>query len=120
MLLFGAFSCAVSMLILAVVFQTTTVTDKAIRGKCVIFANTFYHFGFNFGVVGMVYMISGEIPAQNLRAATAGLSIGVGFIFAWLTSFTAPYFINPDELNWGGKYGMLFLHSLARYGMGLC
>lgn len=106
MLLIGAGSCAVSMLILAVVFQTTTIEDQSVRSKCVIFANTFYHFGFNFGVVGLVYMVSGEVPAQNLRAATTGLSIGTGFIFAWLTSFTAPYFINPDEMNWGGKYGM--------------
>jgi MFS transporter, SP family, sugar:H+ symporter len=23
----------------------------------------------------------------------------------WVISFTAPYFVNPTNLNWGGKYG---------------
>lgn len=106
MLLIGTGICGLAMLILGILFQTPGITDMAARAKGVIFLMTFWQFGFNFGVVGLVYMISGEIPAQNLRAYTAGLSTGIGFIFAWLTAFTAPYFINPAELNWGGKYGM--------------
>lgn len=113
MLLIGSSICGVSMLILGILF-TPSVTDVVARSKGVIFAMAFYQFGFNFGVVGLVYMVSGEIPAQNLRSYTAGLSIGSGFIFAWLTAFTAPYFINPAELNWGGKYGMFLLPCFYR------
>ncbi|KAJ5817053.1 hypothetical protein N7447_009286 [Penicillium robsamsonii] len=111
MLLIGVGTCSVSMLVLGVVFQVSA--SQSVRAGCVIFFNTFYHFGFNFGVVGLVYMVSGEIPAQNLRACTAGLSIGIGFIFAWLTAFTAPYFINPAELNWGGNYGMFLVTTAS-------
>lgn len=111
MLLIGSGICGISMLVLGIIFQVPGVVDEVARAKGVIFAMSFYQFGFNFGVVGLVYMVSGEIPAQNLRAYTAGLSIGIGFIFAWLTTFTAPYFINPAELNWGGTYGMEFAYS---------
>ncbi|KAJ5814940.1 hypothetical protein N7474_006717 [Penicillium riverlandense] len=111
MLLIGAGICGLAMLILGILFQAPNITDMAARAKGVIFVITLWQFGFNFGVVGLVYMVSGEIPAQSLRAYTAGLSIGIGFIFAWLTAFTAPYFINPSELNWGGKYGFIWFGS---------
>lgn len=105
MLLIGSSLCGLSMLFLGVIFKAP-ITDMAARSNGVVALMAIYQFGFNFGVVGLVYLVSGEIPAQHLRAYTAGLSTGLGFIFAWLTTYTAPYFINPLELNWGGKYGM--------------
>ncbi|KAJ5371958.1 hypothetical protein N7517_003964 [Penicillium concentricum] len=109
MLLLGVGICCVSLLILGILFQVPA--SQSARAGGVIFFNTFYHFGFNFGVVSLVYMVSGEIPAQNLRACTTGMSTGIGFVFAWLTAFTAPYFINPAELNWGGNYGFVWFSS---------
>lgn len=111
MLLIGSSICGLSMLILGIIFEAPSVVDTVAQAKAVVFVLALYQFGFNFGVVGPVYMVSGEIPAQNLRAYTAGLSIGIGFIFAWLTTFTAPYFINPAELNWGGTYGFVWFGS---------
>lgn len=108
MMLIGASICCLSNLVLGIIFQAQSVTDVVARGKATVFLMSFYLFGFNFGIVPMVYLVSGEIPAQNLRAYTAGLSIGVGFVFAWLTAFTAPYFINPADLDWGGRYGMYY------------
>jgi hypothetical protein len=46
-----------------------------------------------------------------MRAYTAGLSTGTGYVAGWLTTFTAPYFINPANLNWGGKYGYIWFGS---------
>ncbi|KAJ5210158.1 hypothetical protein N7491_009966 [Penicillium cf. griseofulvum] len=109
MLLLGVGMCCMSMLILGILFQVPA--SQSARASGIIFFNTFYHFGFNFGVVSLVYMVSGEIPAQNLRACTTGMSTGIGFVFAWLTAFTAPYFINPAELNWGGNYGFIWFAS---------
>lgn len=105
MLLIGSSLCGLSMLALGVIFEAP-IKDMVARSNGVVALMAIYQFGFNFGVVGLVYLVSGEIPAQNLRAYTAGLSTGIGFIFAWLTTYTAPYFINPAELHWGGKYGM--------------
>ena len=40
---------------------------------------------------------------------TFGLSAAVGFFLAWLVTFTAPYFINPSALNWGPRYGYIWV-----------
>jgi len=57
------------------------------------------------------WVTGGEIPSQRLRSYTFGLSAAVGFFFAWLTQFTAPYFINPLSLNWGPRYGFIWFPS---------
>jgi len=57
------------------------------------------------------WVAGGEIPSQRLRSYTFGLAAAVGFFFGWLTSFTAPYFINPESLNWGPKYGYIWFPS---------
>lgn len=56
-------------------------------------------------------MTLGEIPSQNLRSHTLGFASAIGYLFAWLTSFTAPYFINPSALNWGPRYGYIWFPS---------
>jgi nitrate/nitrite transporter NarK len=40
-----------------------------------------------------------------------GLAAAVGFAGAWLTTFTAPYFINPASLDWGARYGYIWFPS---------
>lgn len=57
------------------------------------------------------WLAGGEIPSQRLRSYTFGLAAAVGFFFAWLTTFTAPYFINPESLNWGPRYGYIWFPS---------
>lgn len=69
-----------------------------------------YVFAFNFGLEPYVYLVAGELPAQNLRAYTMGLSAAVSFAFAWLCAFTTPYYINPTALNWP-KYGYIWFGS---------
>jgi hypothetical protein len=57
------------------------------------------------------WLAGGEIPSQRLRSYTFGLAAAAGFLFAWLTTFTAPYFINPESLNWGPRYGYIWAPS---------
>jgi MFS transporter, SP family, sugar:H+ symporter len=57
------------------------------------------------------WISGGELPSQRLRSWTFGLATAIGFFVAWLTTFTAPYFINPDALNWGPKYGYIWTPS---------
>ncbi|KAK5654436.1 hypothetical protein OQA88_7347 [Cercophora sp. LCS_1] len=40
---------------------------------------------------------------SNFGRRRAILMTGLGFFFAWLTTFTAPYFINPQSMNLGAK-----------------
>ena len=58
-------------------------------------------------VAAYAWLAGGEIPSQRLRSYTFGIASAVGFAGAWLATFTAPYFINPESLNWGPEYGRL-------------
>lgn len=60
-------------------------------------------------VAPYAWATGGEIPSQRLRSHTFGLAAAVGFRGAWVTAFTAPYFINPQSLNWGPRYGYIWL-----------
>jgi MFS transporter, SP family, sugar:H+ symporter len=59
-------------------------------------------------VATYAWISGGEIPSQRLRSYTFGLAAALGFLAAWLATFTAPYFINPESLNWGPKYGYIW------------
>jgi hypothetical protein len=60
-------------------------------------------------VATYAWLCGGEFPSQRLRSYTFGLASSVGFLGAWLATFTAPYFINPDALNWGNSLFELVL-----------
>lgn len=59
------------------------------------------------------WLSGGELPTQRLRSHTFGLAASAGFVGAWLTTFTAPYFINPQSMNWGPRYGFIWAPSCA-------
>ncbi|KAK3380817.1 sugar porter family MFS transporter, partial [Podospora didyma] len=111
MLLIGTSMCGISMLFLGLIFSIPSIHGSSAVSIGVVFLFSWYKFWFNFGVAPTTYLVAGELPAQNMRAYSTGLSTGSGFVFAWLTTFTAPYFINPANLNWGGKYGFIWFGS---------
>jgi SP family sugar:H+ symporter-like MFS transporter len=108
-MLTGGIICAFSMLLLGILSTQAQLKGTSTLQALVIFIFSIFLFGFNFGLAPCSYLVAGEIPAQNLRGYTAGLSTAMGFLFAWLTAYTAPYFVNPAELNWGGRYGLSLL-----------
>jgi SP family sugar:H+ symporter-like MFS transporter len=95
------------MLIMAAVYTAPNVSTSG-AGIALVVLVSVYVFGFNFGLEPYVYLVAGEIPSQHLRGYTMGLSTATSFVFAWLSAFTTPYFINPGELNWGPKYGYIW------------
>jgi hypothetical protein len=62
-------------------------------------------------VATYAWISGGELPSQRLRSYTFGFATAIGFFAAWLATFTAPYFINPESLNWGPKYGYIWTPS---------
>lgn len=70
-----------------------------------------YIIGYNGMVATYAWLCGAEFPSQRLRSYTFGLATSIGFLGAWLATFTAPYFINPDSLNWGPKYGYIWFPS---------
>jgi SP family sugar:H+ symporter-like MFS transporter len=107
----GSAICSAAMLALAIICTVPSLHGAESLSYGIIAVTSIYLFGFNFGLAPYTYLTAGELPAQNLRGHTMGVSTGTGFVFAWLTAFTAPYFINPIELNWGGKYGYIWFGS---------
>ena len=73
--------------------------------QVIVAMSVIYICGYNGMVATYAWLAGGEIPSQRLRSYTFGLAAAVGFAGAWLATFTAPYFINPDALNWGPEYG---------------
>ncbi|KAM3081283.1 hypothetical protein ACMFMF_003196 [Clarireedia jacksonii] len=105
----GMTLCGLSQLIMAAVYTThphTTLTGKIIVG-CTIFHLTV----FNGGIATYSYLCGGEFPSQRFRSYTLGIAQSISYIFGWLIVFTAPYFINPNSLNWGPKYGYIWAGS---------
>lgn len=98
------------MLIMAIVYTVPGVPKDGAGISLVIIVSV-YVFAFNFGLEPYVYLVAGELPAQNLRGYTVGLASAVSFAFAWLCAFTTPYYINPKQLNWGPKYGYIWFGS---------
>ncbi|KAJ5088016.1 maltose permease [Penicillium angulare] len=108
-LISGLIICGFSQLITAAVYTVhpgTESTGRVIVGLSVIFVVAYS------GMISTyAWVAGGELPSQRLRSYTFGLATGIGFLGAWLTTFTAPYFINIASLNWGPKYGYIWFPS---------
>lgn len=107
LVLVGCGLCTVTMLLMGIIFTVPGISSSG-QGVALIVLVSAYVWAFNFGLEPYVYLVAGELPAQNLRAYTMGLASATSFAFAWLCSFTTPYYINPKELNWGPKYGYIW------------
>ncbi|KAK5193439.1 hypothetical protein LTR99_006991 [Exophiala xenobiotica] len=108
-LMIGFATQAAAMLIVAAVCQYKSTT--ATGGRVLVTFTIVYLFFYNMCIAPYLYLCAGEIPTQRLRGYTLGLAIGVSFAWNWVASYTAPYFLNPLELNWGGKYGYIWAVS---------
>lgn len=77
--------------------------SKALVGLSIV-----YTWIYGVGQGPVLWALGTEIPSQRLRSQTVGTASGLNFIVGWLVSFTTPYFINPDRLGWGPKYGYIW------------
>ncbi|KAK3685330.1 general substrate transporter [Podospora appendiculata] len=98
---------AVMMLGMAVVY-TVAGKSSAAAGKALVALSIVYTWVYGVGQGPVLWALSTEIPSQRLRSQTVGTASGVGYIVGWLSAFFTPYFINPDKLNWGPKYGYIW------------
>ncbi|KAI1370121.1 putative maltose permease [Hypoxylon crocopeplum] len=115
MMLTGFVLCGISQLVIAIVYTVHPNTESS--GKALVGMSVLYIIAYNSMVAPYAWLSGGELSSQRLRSHTFGLATGIGFFFAWLTTFTAPYFINPDSLNWGPKYGYIWTGACAAAGI---
>ncbi|KZO93821.1 putative maltose permease [Calocera viscosa TUFC12733] len=105
----GIAGCGIVQLVVAIVYTLNPGT--ADTGKAIVGLSVIYIIFYNGLIAGYAWVLGGEIPSQRLRSMTFGVSACAGFIEGWLAVFTAPYFINPDALNWSAKYGYIWFPS---------
>jgi SP family sugar:H+ symporter-like MFS transporter len=98
---------SIMMFGMAVVY-TVTDPESSEAGKALVALSIVYTWVYGVGQGPVLWALSTEIPSQRLRPQTVGTASGVNFFFGWLTAFFTPYFINPDQLNWGPKYGYIW------------
>ncbi|KAF2688509.1 monosaccharide transporter-like protein [Lentithecium fluviatile CBS 122367] len=109
LLMVGLLLCGVLQLIVAVIYDKQPGTKRT--GTIIVAFSCLYMFCYNGMISTYAWLAGGEIPTQRLRSHTFGLAAAVGFAGAWLTTFTAPYFINPASLDWGPRYGYIWFPS---------
>ncbi|KAI1299604.1 MFS monosaccharide transporter-like protein [Xylaria venustula] len=114
MMVSGFIVCGLSQLIMAIVYTVEPGTQKT--GKIIVGFSVIYIVSYNLLISTYAWLSGGELAAQRLRSHTFGLATAIGFFGAWLTTFTAPYFINPMKLGWGPKYGYIWTGSCAIAG----
>ncbi|KAE8447058.1 hypothetical protein EG329_011193 [Mollisiaceae sp. DMI_Dod_QoI] len=105
----GMILCGLCQLIIAAVYTVHPGTKST--GRVIVGVSVLYILGYNGMVATYAWLCGGEFPSQRLRSYTFGLAASIGFLGAWLATFTAPYFINPASLNWGPKYGYIWTPS---------
>jgi hypothetical protein len=109
MMLIGHFAPAVFMFGIGLAATIAPQSDQA--GKAILACALLYH-GFYNGFSGALsWPIASELVSSRLRVLTIGTGTGINYVFAWLTTFTAPYFINKENLNWGAKYAYIWAGS---------
>jgi MFS transporter, SP family, sugar:H+ symporter len=108
-LMVSFFIQAICMLIIAVIYTAAPTSPAAL--KCLVAFVSIYIFFYGGWVGPTAWLVAGEIPSTRLRSYTLGLGAGAGFLLGWVCAFTAPYFINPTDLNWGPKYGYIWFVS---------
>ncbi|KAI1383744.1 putative maltose permease [Hypoxylon trugodes] len=113
MMLTGFLLCGISQLVMAIVYTVQPNTESS--GKALVGMSVLYIIAYNSMVAPYAWLSGGELSSQRLRSHTFGLATGIGFFFA--VTFTAPYFINPDSLNWGPKYGYIWTGACAAAGI---
>lgn len=109
LLMTGLIVCGILQLIVAVVYDKKP--GQKSTGTIIVALSSLYMFSYNGLIATYAWLAGGEIPTQRLRSHTFGIAAAVGFAGAWLTTFTAPYFINPASLNWGPRYGYIWFPS---------
>ncbi|AOA64408.1 Maltose permease [Komagataella phaffii CBS 7435] len=85
----------------------------AVTASCAFMA--MYNFFYNASIGPGAYVVSGEVPTNNLRSKTiaTGSFLNNGIQCMW--SFVLPYMFNPDQANMGSKVLFIFGGLSALY-----
>jgi len=109
LLLSGFLIATITMFTVAILY--TVAPHSSHSGKALVAMLAIYQGAYGATIGPLSWVVAGELPCTRLRSATFGFAQAIGFFFAWLTTFTTPYFINPTSLNWGAKLAWIWAPS---------
>ncbi|CAG8196427.1 unnamed protein product [Penicillium olsonii] len=105
LLLTGIMLNALCLLSVGVAGCFTTTAAMYYIGYVMNFAQLFYS-----PTVGAVsWTISAEVSSVKARAKTQSLAIVTNALVSWAMNFVAPYLINTDQANLGGKAAFVWM-----------
>ncbi|KAK3934915.1 hypothetical protein QBC46DRAFT_425377 [Diplogelasinospora grovesii] len=90
----GLSVCGILQLIIAITYDKKPAAPET--GEVLVALTCLYMMSYNGMIATHAWLAGGEIPSQRLRSYTFGQAAAVDFFDAWITTFTAPYFINPE------------------------
>jgi hypothetical protein len=108
-LMVGTSFCGLAQLISAAVYTANPGTVTS--GLVLTAMSAIYNFFYCSTISPYAWTVGAELTTQRLRSYTIGLGSALNFLLAWAITFSAPYFINLANLNWGAKYGWIWFVS---------
>jgi len=102
----GVSLCSASLFIVAGAYLGSAGNSAA--GNTMVAFTNIYLAGYSYSIGPVSWVIAGEVPSNRLRSQTLGFAMGIQFLFAWLCTFTLPYYFQPAHLGWGPKIGFLW------------
>jgi Sugar (and other) transporter len=108
-LIYGTAACGLAQLVAAAVY--TAHPGTATTGQVLTAMSAIYNFFYCGTISPYAWTVGAELTSQRLRSYTIGVGSAINFLLAWAITFSAPYFINLANLNWGAKYGWIWFVS---------
>jgi len=108
-LMVGTTICGLAQLISAAVYTAHPGTKSS--GQVLTAMSAIYNSFYCGTISPYAWTVGAELTSQRLRSYTIGLGSALNFVLAWAITFSAPYFINLANLNWGAKYGWIWFVS---------
>ncbi|RYP21631.1 hypothetical protein DL765_002092 [Monosporascus sp. GIB2] len=96
---------------LGLAVSATAAPGTAAARRCVIAFIALFSLIYNAFVGDASHPTATELVSTRLRSWSVGSATSLGYFLAWLTGFCSPYFINPENLDWGAKYGYIWAGS---------
>ncbi|KAH7061691.1 general substrate transporter [Paraphoma chrysanthemicola] len=108
-MILGALSCGLCQL--ATGISSSVAPGSVTTGNVLVAFTALFNFCYNAGVGSASSPLATEMVSSRLRASTVGSANALGYFLSWLVGFCSPYFINPEDLNWGPQYSYIWAAS---------
>ncbi|KAK2770679.1 hypothetical protein FQN53_005390 [Emmonsiellopsis sp. PD_33] len=112
MICFGSATAAICMLGIAVAY-TVGGPESTAAGKAIMAFTLLYEFFYNGWSGTTSWPVAEEVVNSRLRVFSIGTATAVNYFFSWLITYTTPYFLNKEHLDWGGNYAYIWAGSNA-------